>query len=64
MSLAPVSDLAPLVAAVVDARAAIGAARRAGPASVSGRDLEQAIVELVELESQVTGLRLALTAVQ
>lgn len=62
MTLAPVPEFAPLVAAVLDARAAVQTARQAGPASVGGRDLEQAIVELSELESQVTSLRLSLAA--
>lgn len=62
MALAPLPEFPPLVAAVLDARAALQAARHAGPASVGGRDLEQALVELTELESQVTSLRLQLAA--
>jgi Domain of unknown function (DUF222) len=59
-----IAHLAPpaILAAVRDARAAVQAAGARGPAVVSNVELGEAIAELVELESQVVALRLALSA--
>ena len=59
-----ITHLAPpaLAAAVRDARAAVSAASSMGVAGVSSRELGEVIAELTELESQVVGLRLSLSA--
>lgn len=59
-----ITHLAPpaITAAVRDARAAVQAAGARGVAGVSSVELGEAIAQLVELESQVVALRLALSA--
>ena len=59
-----IAQLAPpaILAAVRDGRAAVQAAGSRGAAGVSNVELGEAIAELVELESQVVALRLALSA--